>query len=202
LLAACATLLASEASAQTIIKNPGQHPKYSVELEPHGILWFNNAVHTYWDNSTGWGLGFRASIPLVDNGFVPTINNNVAIGFGLDWGHYSNKCWSPWYRNDPYYRGDCSSNTLWAPVVMQWNFFISKIFSAFAEPGLAIRHTWWKWADGWCGDPKNPYRCSLSDSDTGVEPVGFIGGRVGGEKVTFTFRVGYPYLTLGGSFFL
>ena len=202
--AACATMfVAREAEAQ--IKQPGAHAKYSVELEPHAAIWWQDSGDAYWSNNSGWGLGLRASIPLVDNGFVSSINNNVTLGFGLDWGHFSHKCYWGWNRNDPRYYGnnDCTANTLWFPVVMQWNFFITKAFSVFGEPGLAIRHSWWNWNGGaWCGPANNPYSCDWSDSNTGLEPVFFVGGRVGNEKVSFTFRLGWPYASLGASFFL
>ena len=80
----------------------------------------------------GSGPGMRLSIPLVDNGFVKTINNNVALGVGVDWAHYGT-----------------NSNVLWFPVVMQWNFFLTDVITVFGEPGGAIRsvsgnnHTDW-----------------------------------------------------------
>lgn len=201
--ASCAVTTTRGANAQ--IKQPGAHAKYSVELEPHATVWWQDASNDYYSNNSGWGLGMRASIPLVDNGFVPSINNNVALGFGLDWGHYSHQCyWWGWNRNDPRYYGnnDCTANTIWVPVVMQWNFFITKAFSVFGEPGLAIRHSWWHWGGAWCGPANNAYQCDWSDSNTGLEPVFFVGGRVGNDKVSFTFRLGWPYASLGASFFL
>ena len=85
---------------------------------------------------------------------------------------------------------------------MQWNFYITKFFSAFAEPGLAVYHTRWHYPKEWCGPGYyNNYYCDTW-THTGVYPVGFLGGRLGNENVSFTFRVGYPYLSLGGSFML
>jgi len=60
------------------IKHPGDHISYSVEVEPHVLVG--------WTASTNeGGLVSRAlSIPIVQNGFIPSINNSVAISFGLD----------------------------------------------------------------------------------------------------------------------
>src|SRR5262245_18376296 len=72
------------AAAESIIKNPGDHPDYKFELEPHGVFGWG---HLY--VGSGYAFGVRGSIPIVDNGFVPSINNSVAISFGLDWVRYS-----------------------------------------------------------------------------------------------------------------
>jgi hypothetical protein len=76
-VALLAALTAVDARAAGIIKNPGDHPKYAVELEPHGLLDWDN----YWWGGTGYGLGMHAVIPFLDNGPVSTINNNMGIGF-------------------------------------------------------------------------------------------------------------------------
>lgn len=190
-------LVASSATAQ--IKQPGAHAQYSVELEPHAALWWRDHSRAYWDNGSGLGLGLRASIPIVDNGFVSSINNSVAIGFGLDWGRYSHRCW---WRDNRDQSGDCSNDEVWVPVVMQWNFYLTRAFSVFGEPGLAIRHSRWSWPNGYCPGPNGAVACDYSDSDTGIEPVFFAGGRLGNEKLSFTFRVGWPYASVGASFFL
>jgi hypothetical protein len=103
---------------------------YSVEVEPHLILGWANVgrndplpFNADFNNNAGFGPGVRLSVPLVDNGFVKTINNNVALGFGVDWAHY----------------GRVGANVLWFPVVMQWNFFITDVITVFGEPGGAFR---------------------------------------------------------------
>src|SRR5262245_31322279 len=73
------------------IRLPGQHPRYAFEAEPHGIVSFWGVPGPA--DGTGLGVGFRGSIVLVDNGFVPTINNNVAISFGVDWVHFDIDDW-------------------------------------------------------------------------------------------------------------
>jgi hypothetical protein len=65
---------------QAIIKQPGEHPHYFFEAEPHVLLGWPR----FRDFHDGPGIGFRGTIPLVFNGFVSTINNSVGIGFGFD----------------------------------------------------------------------------------------------------------------------
>lgn len=87
------------------IKQPGNHPDYVFEAEPHLIVAPFDDLRP--------GVGFRGTIELVDNGFVATINNTVGLGFGVDW----------------------TKDHFRVPVVMQWNFWLSQNWSVFGEPG-------------------------------------------------------------------
>src|SRR5688572_24754583 len=93
LLAAAAALcgwpLGARADTSTI-KRPGVHPDYIFEAEPHAIV-------APFDKFAP-GVGFRGSFEIVDNGFISSINNTVAIGVGLDW----------------------TENHFRIPIVMQW----------------------------------------------------------------------------------
>ena len=80
LLVVCLVVAGSARAEESIIKHPGDHPNYSLEIEPHlGFAFFLPTA-----GSTGVGVGGRFTIPVVKNGFVSTINNNVGVGFGLD----------------------------------------------------------------------------------------------------------------------
>src|SRR5690242_9476555 len=80
-LAFALTGVSSTASAdESIIKNPGDHPDYRFEAEPHGLIGFGGPFHKAGD----LGIGFRGTVIIVDNGFVPSINNSVGISFGGD----------------------------------------------------------------------------------------------------------------------
>jgi len=183
------------ATADDTISRPGDHPHYSVEIEPHG-LW--GWTHYGYAPDDGFGLGARFSIPIVENGFVPSINNSVAIGFGGDWLHYSgDRCY---YDNNPHFNGPCydvgDANYLFFPVVMQWNFFVAKKWSVFGEPGLVIYHGWFDYCAGApagasCGNP----------TATGVDFALWVGGRYHfNEHVALVLRVGYPTFSFGVSF--
>jgi hypothetical protein len=100
---------------ESIIKNPGDHPSYTFEAEPHGLIGFGGPFR---GGRGELGAGFRGTVVIVDNGFVKTINNSVGITFGADF----------------FFRG----STLLLPVAMQWNFWLSTHWSVFAEPGLAF----------------------------------------------------------------
>jgi hypothetical protein len=104
----------SARAEQAIIKRPGDHPRYVLEIEPHMIVGWREL-------GDGPGAGVRATIPIVHNGFVSSINNSVGIGFGFD--------------VDPLRHADHFA----VPIVMQWNFWLSTHWSVFGEPGVAIQ---------------------------------------------------------------
>jgi len=178
-LALALSLVSSVASARGIIKQPGHHLDYGVEIEPHLIL-----GHPFRPGDAG-GPGVRFSIPIVDNGFIKKINNSVAIGFGLDyfaWGYRT------WRRRGGYW-GNYGRDTVWLPVVMQWNFYLHEKWSVFGEPGLAAR-------------------LNESGRRGGVDYIDpfvfFAGGRFHFTKdITLTMRLGFPVgFSVGVSFML
>ena len=183
--------LSPTAGAQSIIKSPGDHPDYKVEIEPHLVFGFANRGYA----SGAFGAGARFSIPIVQNGFVSTINNSVAISFGLDYLRF-NGCYYRGFNND----FDCSASFLNFPVAMQWNFWLTPRFSVFGEPGLYIYHGFF---DDICGrDPRFRGNCN-TPTTTGVDFLFAAGGRLHfNDTVALTLRVGYPTVSLGVSFFL
>ncbi len=153
--AACATTTffqVSLARADTsTIKLPGGHPDYVFEAEPHALL-------APFDDFQP-GVGFRGTIELVENGFFSKINNTVGIGFGADW----------------------AKDHFRVPVVMQWNFWLSRNWSVFGEPGALIDF----------GKKTRPH------------PAFYAGGRFHfTDRITLTMRVGHPTASVGVSFLL
>jgi hypothetical protein len=195
LLALLAVLLVS-GFAQAQIKSPGAHNKYAVELEPHFVLqWENRPIH-----DDGIGLGLRATIPFLDNGPISSINNNMGIGFGLDWVHYSSHgCGWWWYGRyrfgGPGWWDNCSANSFHLPVVLQWNFFLTPIISVFGEAGFGVHH----WSVSFDNCATGPgYDCDYSDTE--LEFLFWGGGRFSfGEKspISAIVRIGYPYISAG-----
>ena len=170
-----------------VIKNPGDHPRYSFEAEPHLVLGFIEPPG--YASGAGFGLGFRGSIPLVRNGFIPSINNSVAIGFGVDFARYGR---GDYCRNGGRLQ-DCDRqringfNEFYFPVVLQWNFFLSRNWSVFGEPGIALNYHGW---DGPRAVDVDPF-------------IFFLGGRYDfSDKITLTMRIGYPAFSVGCSFLL
>ena len=146
------TLSATAYADRGTIKFPGDHPNYAFELEPHGLLEPFHDFHP--------GVGVRGTIEIVDNGFITKINNTVGIGFGLDW----------------------TSKSVWVPVVMQWNFWLSENWSVFGEPGAVLR---------------------ISDEKKkGLDYFAvYAGGRFHfSDTLTLTMRVGKPTASVGVSF--
>jgi hypothetical protein len=197
-LSLCALLAAStwsaRASAQSIIRNPGERQPYRVELEPHALAGLFGPPGD--GSGFGFGGGFRASFEIVHNGFIPTINNSVAIGVGTDFLHYAGSGIPDRGRCTRYAPGPAgtqvcvqvaqsggASNYAYFPVVMQWNFWLTPKWSVFGEPGLTLY--WFDYAS------------------VGVAPALFLGGRWHfSDRVTLTMRVGYPTFTVGLSILL
>jgi len=168
---ACGTW-ASDVLAQGTITQPGAHPRYSFDAEPHLLI--RDSGH-YGDRL---GLGFRGTIPVVHNGFVRTINNSVGIGFGVDALLFGDEhC-----HGNPNDDGYCHNhNEIVLPLVMQWNFWLHRNWSVFGEPGLAI-----------------VLDDDHGDDDLDIEPIVFsAGGRWHfSNAAALTMRLGGPRLSL------
>ena len=196
-LAALAVFVASRparAAEEIVFKRPGDHPVYSVELEPHLAFTFLFPQA----GTSGLGLGGRFTIPIIQNGFISSINNSVGIGLGIDWVHY-NGCHS--FSNP----NSCSNlETFWFPITMQWNFFISTHWSAFAEPAFVIGYNAWGSGciDFYVDNSGQRVNCGPTPSHITVNPIAlFLGGRYHiSETMALTARIGWPYASMGVSF--
>ena len=174
---ALVTAFSATAEAQDTIRDPGKHPVYRIEVEPHAAVGWDGLY-----GGAGVGAGLRLSIPIVQDGFIKSIDDSVAIGFGADWLSYSG-C---------YFDGRCSANYLMFPAALQWNFFLTPHWSVFGEPGAFV----YKGFIEHCTAPG----CSEPTS-FGVRPAIAVGGRYHfTDHVTLTLRVGYPTISAGVSF--
>jgi hypothetical protein len=201
LVAGWFVLLARPAAAQSTIEKYGARPSYGVELEPHLTLgWIDPPG---WGTGEGFGLGGRGTFEIIGRGFIPSINNSVGIGVGLDYIHYEGNGTGPRGRCVRSVRGPAGTNIcvevagsgnddtdyLWIPVVMQWNFWLHRRWSVFGEIGAALR---------------------FDDMDElGFSPViSWAGGRFHiTDNVALTLRLGLPfvltpYISFGVSFLL
>lgn len=144
---------------EMVIKRPGEHPHYVFEAEPHGLLGFwgpfaKGAV----------GAGFRGTVVVVDDGFISSINDSVGITFGGD-----------------FFFG---RNRFYIPVALQWNFWLSRNWSVFGEPGVSFSLGGGKKVDL-------------------LDPLIMGGARLHlGDTVALTLRAGYPAVSVGVSFLL
>lgn len=98
-----------------IVGRPGAHPDYIVELEPEAIVLFGRAI------GDGPGVGVRASIPVMKNGFISSLNNVPAVSFGFSRSPLSD-------NRAPFY----------APAVLQWSFWLSQRWSVLGEAGVFL----------------------------------------------------------------
>jgi hypothetical protein len=191
-LAAVVWLWPGSADAQ--IKRPGAHPKYDVEIEPH--LFLQWAQEPVWDEGVGFGL--RASIPVIDNGPIPKLNNTFAISFGMDVAFFDD-CGRRYWRDYDYWGDNCDAQDWQFPVAGQWNFFFTDIVSVAAEVGLSISHERVSW-EYECGGGRI---CEADDSDTDLEVVAWGGGRfMFGDTVGLFARIGTPYISIGATFLI
>ena len=181
------------------IGHPGGHPHYGVELEPHLVLqWAEEPV---W-NDEGIGLGLRASIPVIQDGPVRTINNSLAIGFGLDWAHFDNSCLRARSTADPPELARLLRQRLLAPGRGAVELLLQQPDQRVprARPGhppLAL------WTARRCARTAKLPVCDSGGSDTDVEFVLWLGVRFHlSRSFAMTLRLGTPSLLLGASFFL
>jgi len=104
------------ADEQNIVRARGDHPTYFFDAEPHALLGYGPFIR-----QAAPGVGFRGTFIIVQNGFVPTINNSVGIGVGADLFFASH-----------------GGTAVAIPVVMQWNFWLSTHWAVFGEPGVGL----------------------------------------------------------------
>ena len=171
---------------ELLIDDPGEHPDYIFDAEPHLLLGVFKPPGPA--AGTGLGVGFRGTIEIFDNGFVPSINNTVGIGFGVDWMRYDRAdraCVNQAAgSNCRIVQVEESVDYFWIPVVLQWNFWLSDNWSVFGEPGVALRVT------------------NEGDSEVSFDPFNlWVGGRFHfSDAVALTMRIGYPTFSIGVSF--
>lgn len=166
---------ARHASAETwIIKEPAPHPDRTLAIEPHGVVAIDGV------NWHGLGVGGRFSFTILETGFLPSINDSVGFGVGADWAFFNETCIA---KAKP--RSCEGGGTLWIPSVMQWNFHLTESWTAFAEPGLALRYD---------EDDKR--------NDLILRPAFYLGGHYFfGKSTAVTLRLGWPTVSLGVTFF-
>lgn len=135
-----------------------------------------------------WGLGLasgvRFGIPLVENGFVESINNAVYLNFGVDFYWIRWRCRNMGCQDWDYNVG------FGFPITLHWEFYFTDNWSAFAEIGgqLFIHPRWI--SDG-----------SFEWREPGAWFVWTIGGSFHvNEWFLLTLRVGSPYISFGITF--
>ena len=174
---ALSAVAAAPARAQTVDINTPHTGSRPLQLDVHaGFTWF------------GFGLatGARLAIPLVENGFIDSINNAFYLNFGADFYFVRHR------RNgraeDDYDPG------FGIPVTAHWEFYFNENWSAFAEVGINVY-----FHPGFFRGERDFF-----DHDhVGGWFVGAIGARLHiNEWFGLVVRLGSPYSSFGVSFFI
>ena len=192
-LVACAPR--AHARDQLLIHDDRTPFAYDFELEPHLVIGTEPPGP---GAGSGVGFGVRASFVVAPDGFIRNINDSVAVGFGIDVGHYAGSWALNGYRDQclhfepgPAGTSICTEvtsnggtyNYVYVPVVMQWNFWFTRRWSAFAEPGLNVYY--------------------VGSHGLYVDPAVYVGGRFRvSDRMALTLRLGYPTISFGASFML
>jgi hypothetical protein len=192
----CSLGSVKQAQAQSIIKQGSASRSYKLEIEPRGVLAPFSPPRGRADVGLGGGVNF--GINLAPQGFLPTVYDSVALSLGLDVVQYfggpatSSNC-SEWQGSGPSAicvkssAGSGPALLFYTPIAMQWNFYLTPKWSVFGEPGFTMY-----------------FRTARYESlNVSAIPVIFLGGRYHfSNKATLTMRIGYPYTTVGVSFFM
>lgn len=141
-----------------------------ISLSVHaGFAWYGSGV----------ALGGRVNIPIVDNGFIKSINNSVYISLGADIYNVSYRYRDRDGRGGPD-RWDRRGFAVGIPVALQWNFYFSPEWSAFGEAGINI------------------YLDDVAPAPSYNWGIAAAGGRYHFSKsVSAQLRVGSPYTSIG-----
>lgn len=130
------------ASADLIINRPFSG-KRSIELNIHGSAYYDSGLgggRGCWNYGNGYcgnyygnysvGPGISMLFPILHNGFIPSINNAVYIGFFVDTiFHPSYYGWNTWFLSLP------------IGPMLQWRFYLIEMISVYANLGFGI----WPW---------------------------------------------------------
>lgn len=177
-----------DAQADLIIGRPFSG-KRSIELNIHGSAYYDNGFgYLRGDRCGNWkgyyscgfygtysvGPGISMLFPILHNGFIPSINNAVYIGFFVDtMFHPSYWGWSDyWFFSMP------------VGPMMQWRFYLIEMISVYANLGFGI----WPWF--------------VNDSYGGFFLSGFPLFQLGAnfhftQKIGMNVQFGYPSSQLG-----
>ena len=165
----------SHAQAQSVdISRPhtGSRP---FQLDVHaGLAWWGFGVAS----------GVRFGIPLVENGFVTSINNAVYLNFGADFYFIRHRRSGGIEEYDPGFG---------IPVALHWEFYFNETWSAFAELGVNV----------WFHPAFFRGRDFFDNDYGGAWFLAAIGGRLHiNNVIALTVRVGSPYASFGITFLI
>ncbi len=167
----------------SLVEVPSAHADHQIDRPFTGNRPFQLDFH----GGLAWyGFGFagggRFGIPIVQNGFVPSLDNAVYLNFGFDF-YYVDDFWCHGLGCDRAYRF-----AMGFPIALHWEFYFNDTWSAFAELGLQVYLP-----------PSFFHRGSFDyREDAGAWVIAAVGGSLHlGEVLALTLRVGNPYISFG-----
>ena len=89
-------------------------------LSMHGVL----PYHYFGYGGFPIGVGASLYLPILNNGFIPPVNDEFGLDFGAD---------------AFFFAGAPNGFGLWIPVSVLWTFHFSPSFSAYVKAGVALR---------------------------------------------------------------
>ena len=95
-----------------------------------------------WDYGAGIGVGVRYAIPVVENGFIPKINNSFEIEFGGDIGFFPGYAYC--VNGISCYGG--SGYDIGVVGEARWTFHFTPRFSAYGKVGLGLGYFGYSYA--------------------------------------------------------
>jgi hypothetical protein len=141
---------------------------------------------------TWYGLGFaggaRFGIPILQNGFIPSLDNAVYLNFGvdayaIDWSGCRSRIGTGCNREYGFALG--------FPITLHWEFYFTDNWSAFAELGFQIFLP----PSLFYGDYWDP------GDHIGMWVIAAAGGSYHfSEAIAITLRLGNPYFSFGVTF--
>ncbi len=114
----------STEGTKAFIRQAGNPSPGKFDVSPMLGYW---GFHGWYDE---FDLGARAGFRIMDTGFVPVINNSVAIDSGLFYRH----------RNLSYWGIRYAEHMAHIPVYLRWDFHVHPSWTVFAMAGPAVSY--------------------------------------------------------------
>lgn len=169
-----------EAHAQFIGDRPFSGGRRNIEINIHGNAYygFDWYYSNPYYNSFAVGPGFQMLFPVVQNGFIKTINNAFYVGFFTDLNFH------PEYNRYGY---SPSFFSLAIGPFVQWRFYLFEILSVYTNVGFGV----WPWFIG-----NNVY--GNDRVDINFFPMFLLGANLHFTKhIGMNFEFGYPAAKVG-----
>lgn len=177
-LTATPVLAQSDTPNESTWRRQGALLDRSPQKRSNMISLFVGLPYGYYYYGFPFGLGGRFLIPLVHDGFIPSINDSFSLEFGLDLSGASG-----FGRFYP---------MLGIPVEVMWAFHLTQKFAVYAKVGAVLEINF------------VPYVCVGGFACRGVvsaSPIGNLGLMYKfSEKIAFRAEIGYPWIKVGLGF--